>query len=65
MQIVAVRPDSSVEPLLWIYKYNPAFHRTYYYVDPIALPAGTKIEMSPAGAGTVGLFVKQATSAHR
>jgi hypothetical protein len=65
VQIVAVRPDSSVEPLLWIYKYNPAFHRTYYYVDPVALPAGTKIEMSPAGAGTVGLFVKQTATAHR
>jgi hypothetical protein len=65
VQIIAVRPDSSVEPLLWIYKYNPSFHRTYYYVDSIALPAGTKIEMSPAASGTVGLFVKQATSAHR
>jgi hypothetical protein len=64
VQIIAVRPDSSVEPLLWIYKYNPAFHRTYYYVHPMALPAGTIIEMSPAGAGTVGLFVKRATSAH-
>jgi hypothetical protein len=63
VQIVAVRPDSSVEPLLWIYKYNPAFHRTYYYVAPIALPAGTKIEMSPPGAGTAGLFIKQTTSA--
>lgn len=65
VQIVAVRPDSSVEPLLWIYKYNPAFHRTYYYADSLALPAGTRIEMSPAGAGTVGLFVKHQTSAHR
>jgi hypothetical protein len=63
VQIIAVRPDSSVEPLLWIYKYNPAFHRTYYYVDPIALPAGTRIEMSPAASGTIGLFVKQAASA--
>jgi hypothetical protein len=65
VQIIAVRPDFSVEPLLWIYKYNPAFHRTYYYVDPIALPAGTKIEMSPPAAGTVGLFVKRTTTAHR
>src|SRR5579863_9405263 len=65
VQIVAIRPDSSVEPLLWIYKYNPAFHRTYYYVAPIALPAGTRIEMSPAAAGTVGLFVKQTATAHR
>jgi hypothetical protein len=56
VQIVAVRPDSSVEPLLWIYRYKPEFHRTYYYAGPITLPAGTKIEMSPTGAGTVGLF---------
>jgi hypothetical protein len=64
VQIVAVRPDSSVEPLLWIYKYNPAFRRTYYYVDSIALPAGTKIEMSPASSATVGLFVKHTATAH-
>ena len=64
VQVIAVRPDSSVEPLLWIYKYNPAFHRTYYYAGAIALPAGTKIEMSPPGSGTVGLFVKQVPSAH-
>ena len=65
VQIVAVRPDSSVEPLLWIYRYNPAFHRTYYYASPVALPPGTQIEMSPGAAGTVGLFVKPATSARR
>jgi hypothetical protein len=65
VQVIAIRPDSSVEPLLWIYQYNPAFHRTYYYVSPVALPAGTKIEMSPSTAGTVGLFVKQSASARR
>jgi len=63
VQIVAVRPDSSIEPLLWIYKYNPAFQRTYYYVSGIALPAGTRIEMSPPQAGSVGLFVKRTASA--
>jgi hypothetical protein len=63
VQIVAIRPDSSIEPLLWIYKYKPEFHRTYYYVAPISLPAGTKIEMIPAAAGTVGLFVKHSATA--
>jgi hypothetical protein len=58
VQIVAIRPDSSVEPLLWIYQYNPGFHRTYYYVSPPALPAGTKIEMSPPASGTIGLFIR-------
>jgi len=60
VQIVAVRPDSSIEPLLWIYKYNPAFDRTYYYASPLKLPSGTKIEMSPAEAGSINLFVKHA-----
>ncbi len=58
VQIVAIRPDSSVEPLLWIYQYKPEFHRTYYYAAPVSLPAGTKIEMSPPAAGSIGLFVK-------
>jgi len=58
VQIVAIRPDETVEPLIWIYKYNPAFARTYYYTAPLALPAGTRIEMNPPGAGTVALFVK-------
>jgi hypothetical protein len=65
VQVIAIRPDTSVEPLLWIYKYNPAFHRTYYYTGPVALPAGTKIEMSPASAGTIGLFIKQTSTARR
>ena len=65
VQIVAIRPDSSVEPLLWIYQYKPEFHRTYYYASPISLPVGTKIEMSPSAAGTVGLFIKQTSTARR
>jgi hypothetical protein len=65
VQIVAIRPDSSIEPLLWIYKYNPAFHRTYYYVAPIALPPGTRIEMSPPASGTIALFTKRTTTARR
>ena len=56
VQIIAARPDGTIEPLLWIYKYNPQFVRTYYYTAPLSLPAGTKIEMSPADAGTVALF---------
>lgn len=65
VQIVAVRPDSSIEPLLWIYQYKPEFHRTYYYAAPLALPAGTKIEMSPPGSGTIELFTKPPASARR
>ena len=62
VQILASRPDGTFEPLLWIYKCNPDFARTYYYESPIALPAGTRIEMSPPDAGKIALFAKHSPS---
>jgi hypothetical protein len=56
VQVLAMRPDGSVEPLVWIYQYNPDFQRTYYYREPVTLPAGTRIVMSPPNAGSVELF---------
>jgi hypothetical protein len=56
VQVIAARPDGSVEPLLWIYQYNPAYQRTYYYKKSINLPAGTEIQTSPADAGKIALF---------
>ncbi len=58
VQVVAARPDGTFEPLLWIYNFNPDFARTYYYVSPLSLPAGTQIEMNPPDAGKVALFTK-------
>ncbi len=43
VQVLAMRPDGTVEPLLWIYQYNPDFQRTYYYRSPVKLPAGTRV----------------------
>jgi hypothetical protein len=47
---VAERPDGSVEPLLWLYNYNPKFAHPYWYTADLRLPAGTKIQVTPAGA---------------
>ena len=57
LQVVARRPDGTIEPLLWLYDYQPRFSRTYVYRDAIALPAGTVVETSPANGGTVVLIV--------
>ena len=65
VQVVAVKPDGTVEPLLWIYQFNPKYARTYYYQAPLTLPAGTQIQMSPPDAGSIGLFTKNAVSAKR
>lgn len=56
VQVIAARPDGTIEPLLWIYEYNPDFSRTYYYTAPVTLPAGTQIQMSPSDAGSFTLF---------
>ncbi len=65
VQALAIRPDGTAEPLLWIYEYNPKFARTYYYKSTLTLPAGTRIEMSPPGAGTIGLFTRNTVNAQR
>ncbi len=65
VQIIAVRPDGSVEPILWIYQYKPDYKRTYYYRTALSLPAGTKFEMSPPDVGTIGIFTKNAVKAQR
>lgn len=56
VQVIATRPDGSVEPLIWINNYQPNFARTYLLAQPLALPAGSKIEMTPAGAGVISVY---------
>jgi len=56
LQVIARRPDGTVEPLLWLYKYQPRFPRTYVYRESIAMPTGTVVEVLPTNAGTVALI---------
>ena len=46
MQVTARKPNGAIEPLLWLYNYQPKFSRSYVYREPIPLPAGTRIEVS-------------------
>jgi mono/diheme cytochrome c family protein len=43
MQITAIRPDGSVEPLLWLYGYKDAYRHPFLLRRPLALEAGTII----------------------
>ena len=63
VQIVAERPDGTVEPLLWLYHYKPQFDHPYLLLRPLTLPAGSKIVCQPPDAGTVSLLTR-VTSAH-
>ncbi|HUA86462.1 MAG TPA: cytochrome c [Bryobacteraceae bacterium] len=65
VQVLAMRPDGTFAPLLWIYQFNPDFARTYYYKAPVELTPGTRIVMSPENAGTFALFTSLETRAGR
>lgn len=56
LQVIAERPDGSIEPLLWLYNYKPQFQHPYFYREPLRFPAGTKVEITPMSAGTVALL---------
>ena len=58
VRVTAVRPDGSVEPLLWLYQYKSKFPHVYWYRSPIRLEASTRIEVSPPGAATFKLVSK-------
>jgi hypothetical protein len=57
LQVVARRPDGAIEPLIWLEKFNPNYRKTYYFREPLAFPAGTRIETVPK-QGSVALVVK-------
>ena len=51
MEVTAYEPDGAVEHLIWLRKYRKTWTRTYWFRDPVALPAGTRIVVDgPAGA---------------
>jgi len=57
--VVAERPDGAVEPLLWLYGYNPKFAHPFWYSAPVKLPAGARISVAPAWMGGVVLLTKR------
>ncbi len=57
LQAIAVRPDGSIEPLIWIQKFNPSYNGIYYFADTLRFPAHTRIEITPA-TGSLTLIVQ-------
>ncbi len=45
VEVIARRPDNSVEPLVALARYLPAYPATYRFRTPIALPRGTIIDV--------------------
>jgi hypothetical protein len=43
MEITAVRPDGTVEPMLWLNDYRAEWPTSYVLKEPVPLPAGTRL----------------------
>ena len=57
MEVTAYKPDGTVEHLIWLRNYREEWTRTYWFRDPIRLPAGTRIvvDSTAPGAAVISL----------
>ena len=42
-QVTAELPDGSIQPLLWLQPFKPAYSHAFWFRNPLALPRGTVI----------------------
>jgi hypothetical protein len=43
-RIVVTFPDGHTEPLVWLYRYDPAWQQTFRFRSPMTLPAGSVVD---------------------
>jgi hypothetical protein len=51
MEVTAYKPDGEVEHLIWLRNYREEWTRTYWFRDPVRLPAGTKVVVDAMAPG--------------
>ena len=49
-RVTAELPDGSIEPLLWVYQYEPRFPHSFLLRTPLKLPRGSTIHGVPEGS---------------
>lgn len=45
-RVIATLPDGRIEPLVWLYRFDPKWQRTFVFREPLDLPKGTLVESS-------------------
>ena len=61
-QVTALLPDGSLQPLLWIQAYKPAWGHAFLLRNPLELPKGTVIQGIPKDASVTLLKVMPGTA---
>jgi len=57
MEVTAYKPDGEVEHLIWLRNYREEWTRTYWFRDPVRLPAGTRIVVDARAPGAAVISV--------
>lgn len=47
LQAVAIEPNGTIVPLLWVENFNLNWNQVYYFREPLRFPAGTRIQVTP------------------
>ncbi len=45
-RLIARLPDGKIEPLVWLYRYDPRLDPVFTFREPLNLPVGTMVESS-------------------
>jgi hypothetical protein len=45
-RVIARFPDGRIQPLIWLYQFDPNFKRTFTFRQPLQMPRGTVVESS-------------------
>jgi hypothetical protein len=45
-EVTAIRPDGTVEPMLWLNNYRVEWPTSYILKEPVSLPSGTRLVMT-------------------
>jgi hypothetical protein len=45
-RVIARFPDGRIQPLVWLYQFEPEFKRTFTFRQPLDMPRGTVVESS-------------------
>lgn len=45
-RLIARWPDGRIEPIVWLYRFDPKFEHTFTFAEPLKLPVGTIVESS-------------------
>ena len=47
LEVIAKAPDGSTQYLIWVREYRKRWQRSYYFREPVDLPAGTQLFVRP------------------